>query len=210
MKPLFSAILLSLALNGSPSFARGETRATKNDASKAEPASTDADAWVNTMKSFLRGYLADQWVKGMKFSIESCRPNEMKLFQLLSGAIKSFTHTYRFQKDCDLDGMVELRLRTPMDVDLKTRNLGSVTRFKGQVTVTPAKASGMGLELKLRTRVEEGEAFEGEKKAAALRVDHEKTVGLNMLEMTLETTAQTGSMKLSEFRGKPSELSSKF
>jgi len=170
----------------------------------------DVKAWSQNMKGFLKGYLADEWSKGMKFSIESCRPDEMKLFQLLVGAIPSFTHTYAFKKDCDLEGSVTLKLRSPMSVDLKTRNLGTVTRFQGQVTVAPGKSEGMGLEMKVHTTVEKGVAFEGETKAARFSVDHFKVMGVDMLQMQLETRSQAGTLKVSEFRGKPVSYSEKF
>jgi hypothetical protein len=172
--------------------------------------SAGVDTWTREMKSFLKGYLADQWTRGMKFSIESCRPDEMKLFQLLVGSLKSFTHEYKFKKDCDLEGTVTLRLRSPMDVDLETRNLGSVTRFQGLVTVTPGKSEGMGLEMKVLTTVDKGIAFEGDTKAAKFTVDHSKVMGVDMLQMALETRSQAGTLKVTEFRGKPVSLSEKF
>lgn len=170
----------------------------------------DVKAWSQSLKGFLKGYLADEWSKGMKFSIESCRPDEMKLFQLLVGAIPSFTHVYKFKKDCDLEGKVTLKLRSPMDVDLKTRNLGTVTRFQGQVTVTPGKSEGMGLEMKVATTVEKGIAYEGTTAAAKFSVDHVKVVGVDMLQMQLETRSQSGTLKINEFRGKSLSFTEKF
>ncbi len=205
-------MILCMKNYGTPTFLLALLLWNPSLAVSAENSKSQAEvkAWAQHIKGFLKGYLADEWGKGMKFSIESCRPNEMKLFQLLVGAIPSFTHTYKFKKDCDLEGRVVLKLRTPMNVKLKSRNLGSVTRFEALITVTPGKSESRGLEMKVATLVEKGAAFEGGAKAAEFSVNHEKTIGVDMLGMKLETRFQAGKLEISRFRGKPVSYTESF
>lgn len=161
---------------------------------------TELKAFIEKSQNYLANYVVGGIALATLFSLEACRAPATDIVKVLLDMSPVHVHVYKFIPGCDAEGKVDFRLGTPVQFDLKLRNLGGIDRVKGLSTIYAMKSKNA--QMHIRSKVDEGEAYSSGRLILRFSMKHSRTVGLDMASFNLTDLDNSGVLTVTEFQGK--------